>query len=75
MNSEAVEAAVATVANVSAKAGAGTMLLGWLTLNDFALVVGLLITAAGVGVNWYYKRKADAREHELHAKRMGRDGP
>ena len=80
MKDQAAEATVAAVANASAKAGAGTVLFGWLTLNDFALVAGLVLTAVGVAVNFYYKRKAhqleaeaDRRAAELHAKLMAED--
>lgn len=70
MQEQATEAAAAAVAHNVTKAGAGTVILGWLTLNDFALLIGVIVTLAGFGVNLYYKRKADRRESELHAARL-----
>lgn len=72
MKDQAVEATIAHVANASAKAGVGTIVLGWLTLNDLALIVGILIAVAGFAVNFYYKRKADLRDAALHAKLMSK---
>lgn len=37
--------------------GAITTMLGALSLNDWALVVGIGCTLGTFGVNWYYKRK------------------
>ncbi|SUB82011.1 Uncharacterised protein [Pragia fontium] len=31
--------------------------LGALSLNDWALIIGILSTAGTFAVNWYYKRK------------------
>lgn len=73
MQDSATEATIATVASAATKAGAGTVLFGWLTLNDFALIVGLVIATAGFLVNFHYRRKADKRDEQLHARRMSRD--
>ena len=75
MKDQAAEATVAAVANASAKAGAGTVLFGWLTLNDFALVAGLVLTAVGVAVNFYYKRKAHQLEAEADRARKPQHSP
>lgn len=31
---------------------------------------GLLVAIVGLAVQWYYKRKADRRDAELHVERM-----
>ena len=82
MEKEAIEVAVAAVASKSTYAGAGTSLLGWLLSSEFTIVVGIVIAFAGLGVNWYYKAKADRRgaaadaratvEHELRVARLRR---
>jgi hypothetical protein len=42
--------------------GAFCTMLGALSLNDWALVVGILCSLGTFAVNWHYKRK------EFHAK-------
>ncbi|EKN4745171.1 phage holin family protein [Yersinia enterocolitica] len=34
-----------------------TTMLGALSLNEWALVIGIACTVGTFGVNWYYKRK------------------
>lgn len=70
MQEQATEAAVAAVAHKTMTAGSATAVVGWLTLNNVALLIGILVTLAGFGVNFYYRRKADRRESELHAARL-----
>lgn len=45
-----------------------TALFGMLTLEDVALIVGIVCTIGTFAVNWYYKRK------EAHAKISARAG-
>lgn len=70
MKDQATEAAIATVANKVTATGTGITLFGYLTLNDFALIVGVLVTIAGFAVNLHYKRKHDRRAEELHQARL-----
>ncbi|GKX40445.1 hypothetical protein SOASR014_41840 [Pectobacterium carotovorum subsp. carotovorum] len=37
--------------------GSFTAMLGAMSLNDWALIVGIICTLGTFGVNWYYKRK------------------
>ncbi|HHL2582438.1 TPA: phage holin family protein [Yersinia enterocolitica] len=37
--------------------GGITTMLGALSLNELALVIGIACTVGTFGVNWYYKRK------------------
>lgn len=37
--------------------GSFTTMLGAMSLNDLALLVGIICTLGTFGVNWYYKRK------------------
>jgi len=41
--------------------GGATAGAGALTLNDWAIVVGIITTVATFGLNWYYKAKDDKR--------------
>lgn len=78
MEKEAIEAAAAAVASKSTYAGAGTSFLGWLLSSEFTVIVGIVVAVAGLGVNWYYKAKADRRgqaEHEARMVRLRRGEP
>lgn len=61
MDREAIEVGVATVASKSTYAGAGASFLGWLLSSEFTVIFGIVVALAGLGVNWYYKAKADRR--------------
>ncbi|MBI0520957.1 hypothetical protein F6Q07_23215 [Pectobacterium parmentieri] len=39
-------------------------MLGALSLNDWALIVGIICTLGTFGVNWYYRRKEFQRSAE-----------
>lgn len=46
--------------------GAFTTMLGALSLNDWALVIGIVCTLSTFGVNWYYKRKEFQMKFEVN---------
>jgi len=50
--------------------GGGIALWGGLTANDIAAFGGLLVAVIGVCIQWYYKRRADRRDAELHAAKL-----
>ena len=72
MNQEGIENMVITVASKSTYTGAGTMLLGWVTSSQFAVIFGLFLGLAGLAVNWYYRYRTDKREAEAHDLRVRR---
>lgn len=72
MDKETIEAGVAAVASKTTYTGAGAMVLGWVTSNEFAVLFGLIVGVAGLCVNWYYKAKADRRADREHALRVQR---
>jgi hypothetical protein len=72
MEREAIEAAASAVASKSTYAGAGTSFLGWLLSSEFTVIFGIVVALAGLGVNWYYKAKADRRQQAEHEARMTR---
>ena len=37
--------------------GTGMILIGWLSLSDLAIVIGIACTVGTFAINWYYKRK------------------
>lgn len=58
--------AVASLASKVTQAGAFSVGLGWWFTNEAAVFYGAVLGTLGLLVNFYYKRKADAREEELH---------
>ncbi|MFT3777035.1 MAG: holin [Ottowia sp.] len=74
MKTEAAELAVASAASKSTYAGALSMVLGWLTSNEAAVLVGMLVGVVGLWINFYYKAKADRRAEALYQARLGGAG-
>ena len=70
MKDQAVEATIAGVAKNFAVGGGTTAVLGGLTANEVAAFGGLIVAAIGLLVQWYYKRKDDRRQDELHLARL-----
>jgi hypothetical protein len=70
MDRDAIEVGVAAVASKSTYAGAGTSFLGWLFSSEFTVIFGIVVALVGLGVNWYYKAKADRRQRDWHEARM-----
>ena len=53
-------------------ASMGTAIFGGMTLQDVALVVGIVTTIGTFVVNWYYKEREHDREEERAERRHGR---
>ena len=70
MKDQAVEAAIAGIAQKVTYSGAGAAVLGGLSANEIAAFGGLLIAFLGWLVNLYYKRKENRRRDELHRARL-----
>jgi uncharacterized membrane protein len=67
---QAAEATIAGIAQKVGLSGGATAAIGGLTANEIAAFGGLLVAVVGLAIQWYYKRKADRRDAELHAERM-----
>lgn len=61
-----VESAIASVASKVTYTSAGSIGFGWLLSSEAAVLFGIIGVVAGNFVNWWFKRKADKREEELH---------
>lgn len=61
-----LDSALASAGNAAIGIGAGTAIGGWLTAEALSAMVGALAAVVGVVIAWYYKRKADKRDQELH---------
>lgn len=70
MKDQAAEATIAAVAQKITVAGGSTAVLGGLTANEIAAFTGALVAVIGLLVQWYYKRKDDRRQDELHRARL-----
>jgi biopolymer transport protein ExbB/TolQ len=64
------EATIAGVAQKVTVGGGATAVIGGMSANELAALGGLVVAVIGLFVQWYYKRKADKREIELHAARL-----
>lgn len=51
--------------------GVLTAIIGGLSLNDIAVIVGIGCTIGTFAVNWYYKRQENKRAQEVHDAQMG----
>lgn len=72
MNHEehALEAAIAASASKATYGGVASIGLGWLVSSESAVLFGIIVGVTGLGVNWYYKAKADRRHEREHLARM-----
>lgn len=70
MKQDSIEAAIAAVANKATYTGGTVAVVGGMTANEMAAIGGLICAVIGLLVQWYYKRKADRREVELHNERL-----
>lgn len=66
---DAIGVAVGKTATFS---GAGAAFVFGLSANEFAALVGVFVGIAGLCVQWYYNRRRDRREDELHAVKLKR---
>ena len=69
MKSEAIDLTLAAAGSKVTYGGAAVTGIGWLLSNQFFGLMGLVITLFGVGITWYYKRKANHRMEQEFALR------
>lgn len=67
-----IDAVMAAVGYNTAKAGAGTSVVGWALSSEGVALIGLVIAGIGVFIQWFYRRRQDRREQEEHDMRMAR---
>lgn len=61
-----LEQAIAASASKVTYVSAGSIGFGWLLSSEAAVFFGIIGVVAGNIINWWFKRKADKREEELH---------
>lgn len=58
----------AEIASKASYTSAGGTLVAGLTLNEWAMIVGIVATIASFGLNWYYKQKhLDLARRDINA--------
>jgi len=67
---DTVASSVASVASKATYVGAGTSFIGWLATSEAGVVVGILLGVIGFVVNFYFKRREDRRQQEVHDAQM-----
>jgi hypothetical protein len=66
LRNQLTDSAVASIGNKATGLGTAVTAAGWLTLNNIALIGGLLIAVAGFVVNWIYRHREDERLAARH---------
>ena len=61
---------MAAIGKNMAVGGGGSAVVMGLTIGDMAAIGGLVVAIIGLCIQWYYKRKSDRREAELHTARL-----
>jgi biopolymer transport protein ExbB/TolQ len=62
----AQDAVMAAIGKNMAVGGGSSALIFGLAASDVAAFGGLLVAIIGVCIQWFYKRRADRRDAELH---------
>jgi len=65
-------AAAAVGKNMAVGGGGTAIIFGGLAISDWAAIAGVLIAVAGLAIQFYYKRRADRRDAELHDAEMSK---
>lgn len=65
--------AAASAGNKTTIAGGSLAGFGWIASSEFAALCGVVIAILGLVINFYYRRKADAREEKLHLIALARE--
>lgn len=66
MKDQLPDAVIAAAAQKGALIGSGAAFWGGITANTVAAIGGLFVAMVGLGIQWYYRRKADRRAEEIH---------
>lgn len=64
------DSAIAAFGSKATYTGAGSTVVGWFFSSEFGVVAGIVIGVIGLAINWYFRNRADKREHAEHLARM-----
>ena len=59
-----VDAALAAIGYNTVKGGAATTVAGWALSSDGVALIGLVLAALGLVIQWIFQRRRDKREGE-----------
>lgn len=65
-----IDAAVAAVGSKATYAGATASATSWLLSSEAGVLAGIVVGVCGLAVNFYFKRREDARLQAEHDARM-----
>ena len=69
---EQTDAIGVAVGKTAAYGGATSAFLFGLSANEVAALLGVVVGVIGLFVQWFYNRRRDKREQELHAVKLRR---
>ena len=69
---EQTDAIGVAVGKTAAYGGGASAFVFGLSANEFAALCGIVVGVVGLAVQWYYNRRRDRREQELHAVKLKR---
>jgi hypothetical protein len=67
---EHIDVTLAAVASKATYTGAGASFIGWLLSSQFVGLAGVVVGVVGLLLNFYFRRRQDAREQREHEARM-----
>jgi hypothetical protein len=67
---EHIDVTLAAIGSKATYTGAGATFVGWILSSQFGVLAGVLIGALGLLLNFYFRRRQDAREQQEHEARM-----
>jgi hypothetical protein len=70
---QAIETTIAAAGGKVMYTGSGVALGGWAVSSEMVGLIGVLIAAIGLGVNWYYKHKLTTVEIKLKIEQAARE--
>lgn len=72
MQSDSLDATIASVSSRASLGGGGVAFIGGLSANEIAAFGGLAVAIIGLFLNWFYRHRADIRETKEHKARVDR---
>lgn len=69
----AADATMAKVGTSMTMGGSGAAVVGGFTLNEVAIIFGMVVGAAGLAVQWFYRHKLTMAEIQLKQEQAQRD--
>ena len=72
MMQDKMDAIGATAGKATALSGGTAAFIFGLSANEVAALMGVVVGVIGLVIQWYYNRRRDRRDQELHAVKLRR---